>query len=285
MLSGDALFPPHLEVTRHYKIPIIAIQEYIASHTAGPITWDPSAYGDQWLPLWSFDNHPHWPYHQVIGEFLAAVWKLHHDELFSKHDSTSHFVDHYEVPPRMRSHSDVMDRVCLFSKTTVLPVDVSTNAVKFWGDWRVGEDVLGNSKPGWWLDSASGGTASFEIQVRKRRPLISILYLQSYEKMGEFEVFLEGKVDERIKINGLDKESRVSVSVYRVMCIPRSAGDAVDKESADYSFPYCDEDIRDDRNLSDAEYVTMTLKITLLPLAWLSTFTHNKIKILTVQSC
>jgi hypothetical protein len=178
-----------------------------------------------------------------------------------------------------------MDRVCLFSKTTVLPVDVSTNAVKFWGDWRVGEDVLGNSKPGWWLDSASGGTASFEIQVRKRRPLISILYLQSYEKMGEFEVFLEGKVDERIKINGLDKESRVSVSVYRVMCIPRSAGDAVDKESGDYSFPYCDEDIRDDRNLSDAEYVTMTLKITLLPLAWLSTFTHNKIKILTVQSC
>ena len=48
--------------------------------------------------------------------------------------------------------------------------------------WSLGEDVKGNGKPGWWINSPHGGTLTFSLRANATNSVIILSYLTSYSR-------------------------------------------------------------------------------------------------------
>lgn len=94
-------------------------------------------------------------------------------------------------PQRNVTMGSVRDKLCIQPETMLLPTADAAGAWRSSDGWILGEDGAHNQKPGWWLDSHSGGSITFTLQVRKAKPLVGILFLTSYENMGRVEFFLD----------------------------------------------------------------------------------------------
>mmetsp|Transcript_39472 Transcript_39472/g.40219 ORF Transcript_39472/g.40219 Transcript_39472/m.40219 type:complete len:239 (+) Transcript_39472:2-718(+) len=95
--------------------------------------------------------------------------------------------------------------------------------------WKLGEDVPGNNKPGWWIDEREGGKISFKLHLIFPDPVIGIGYLISYEHMGRARVYLDDNKNEGMILDGQDsvidtereKERHVSYTSYKRLCKER----------------------------------------------------------------
>lgn len=85
--------------------------------------------------------------------------------------------------------------------------------------WQFGEDIPGNQKYGFWIDSKYGGRISFTVKVRRIMPVITIGYMESYtDKMGIARAYLDNDYSRVIEINSRSTASHTSQSKSISLC-------------------------------------------------------------------
>ena len=319
MLMGKEMFIPHQDVTRHYLIPVIHIEEYVLwEFRPPPITWNVSFYqsvlpkctttgmlcdwdGKSWKPLWrnSHERHPEWAYHRALGDFISLVWKLQSEKAVrvrkEQGQNMTHIMPKYHLPFKMLNESSSSvstlacganpQTLCLLSSGVVeknLSPEMKRNGDYNSSDgWVKTEDVPG--KLGVWIDNLEGGIINFKVQVRKVQPLIGIVYLRSYNDMGEAEFYLDDDYENRVTINALNTAEKVSISAHQTLCLPNKASFS----TIGVTFPQCNEtgikpsERSNDPHLFTTRWLHAKLKKSKrVPLA-----SHNKFKILAVIAC
>ena len=90
------------------------------------------------------------------------------------------------------------------------------------GNWTLGEDVKGNGKPGWWINSPDGQDASltFSIKANATKGVLLLSYMTSYtEDMGTVEIFADGDASQNVTVNSKRDNRRVSLTETKRLCI------------------------------------------------------------------
>lgn len=269
--------PPHLLVARHYQLPIIAVDQYaetsMAPYLNGSPPWDVELLGDHWWPLWMTTlKHPPWLYQRALAQFLYSVWVAHSERAAA----TAHAkLDPAPLPPPLVNSTHFINHICYETKEDLRPETWSGRYSEN-GGWVNGEDVRG--KPGLWVDNINGATLKFRMLVRLTVPLIGLSYLQSYEKVGIAEIFIEDEEQRRVIVNPRDCNKQISMTVYKALCVKMPP-------AAAYTFPSCEFNKRIEYRDMDARLFSMqTLVIRLTP-ATNHSAVHNKFKVLQVTSC
>jgi hypothetical protein len=308
---------------------------------APPINWDTTLYGKIWQPLWYHGVHPPWPYHQLLSNLLTYVWIYQNDHICedknsississsssssgsnnNKHNSNTHSNTVTDIPspmPELKEYATVMNEFCLDPTDNINPnnildipfyEEIGTN--KSNPKWNIGEDVIGNNKPGWWLDNPKGGNITFRVRLRDINPIIGVGYLQSYEKMGKVRIYIDDLREDAVYIDALDTSQHVSVLGYQRLCkhknsIPNkpsnnnnynNSNNIIEDSSSKTYFPFCEEKVSPKHRYRsekfNREYTAHTLNFELLPSKMSnhksshshSSSHHNKFKIMYIVTC
>ena len=229
-------------VTKYYHIPTIHVEDYIIKDSKlsqmmvnYKINWDKNTYGSEWQSLWNARVHPPWPYHQLLSNLLAYVWYYQNDHICDHvtdnediHKHNKHIPHHHDLPPLMpelKEYATVMNEFCLHPTHNIntndivdIPFYKEVGTNKSSPRWNLGEDVIGNGKPGWWLDNPKGGMITFKVRLRDINPIIGVGYLQSYEKMGKVRIYIDDNKADSVYIDALDTSQHVSVLGYQRLC-------------------------------------------------------------------
>ena len=103
------------------------------------------------------------------------------------------------------SRTDLSIDYCLKTFSSAVPYALKGAFVRTkGGNWTLGEDVKGNGKPGWWINSPDGQGASltFSIKANATKGVLLLSYLTSYsEDMGTVEIFADGGASQSVTVN------------------------------------------------------------------------------------
>ena len=145
------------------------------------------------------------------------------------------------------------------------------------GNWTLGEDVKGNGKPGWWINSPDGQGASltFSIKANATKGVLLLSYLTSYtEDMGTVEIFADDDASQSVTVNSKRDNRRVSLTETKRLCLKNNTSSGI--------IPSCSElevtQIRTSNPIYNIQSHTITIR--LLPRKG-----PNKFKIYSLFSC
>mmetsp|Transcript_26942 Transcript_26942/g.27173 ORF Transcript_26942/g.27173 Transcript_26942/m.27173 type:complete len:605 (+) Transcript_26942:52-1866(+) len=244
--------PVHMNITQYYGIPMLQPEQYVLPRKDIREKDNNNDYVGFFPKL----IHPAWPYHKLIGNFLIAAWKVQYDRLCDenyilktsydplsasppsvsvsvsssseekkKHLFNSMHSKYTLPPPTFKDQLTMFDTFCVHPTESihadnleqyVFYRDSGTNSSS--SNWKLGEDMVGNNKPGWWIDDVSGGNITFRLHMLFPHPVIGLGYLRSYENMGRVRIHVDDQEDETVMINALDSSRRVSVTAYQRLC-------------------------------------------------------------------
>lgn len=107
--------------------------------------------------------------------------------------------------------------------------------------WTFGEDVPGNRKYGWFLDSSTyGGRLTFKVYMKKKDPRIIFSYLESYtHKIAPVYLYLGNDFSRIIVINSFSDKHKSSQTRTVPLCWDDPANSTLsggDDRNNDYSF-------------------------------------------------
>eukprot|EP01036_Dinobryon_divergens_P031826 gene31826-41304_t len=253
----------HQKVTSYYKVPVLSIEHnnYHFSNNAPPFPIPPPPNPLPWtesdphcgktrsyLPLWKYNSHPAWMYHQLVADFLRAAWQFQRNAVCATAAGSSGggggggsikkslpaVVGIRELPPLIPSLNRTEQSaycVSLISKCTPssivnASVHVAINSTSSRSNWVLGEDIKGNRKAGWWIDNPDGGNITFSIDAYELGSVVILSYLSSYTAdMGRVEVYADGDTSqaETISINGRKAQRRASLFEYERLCVTGSS--------------------------------------------------------------
>ena len=258
------IFSGHLDVLKYYQIPTL--------------NYDMSA-SDIFL---IGERHPAWPYHQMIADFMAYVWK----------NEASKACGYQIRPPigRLQHLRQQLTQFCMNPLSLYrakFPRSFHDVNIQSTNDaWKLYEDVAG--KPGWIVESHESSTISFPIKIDQQRHLVhgyavmAVSYLKSYDGMGAAKVYINDDKSRYVILNGSndDPSHHVSLVYSKRLCISRPV--AVTDNST-HIIPFCEDIIEEDALKSDTQrgYEEVTLNIELLP----DNNSRNKFKVIDILSC
>ena len=126
---------------------------------------------------------------------------------------------------------------CLKTFSFVTPYGLKEASVRTEsGNWTLGEDVKGNGKPGWWINSPDGQGASltFSIKANATKGVLLLSYLTSYTKdMGTVEIFADGDASQSVTVNSKRDNRRVSLTETKRLCLENMKSTGI--------IPFCSE--------------------------------------------
>ena len=222
----SSAYRPHAEVLNHYRVPTLAWQT-----AAGHLGVAPAG-----------EVHPAWPWHQLMADWLAYAWaRLAKHACSTRSQLTGAFVG---LPPRKwvpRSASCSRPRSFLLARALPLPDSSVATAtplpktVNSTGNWNFSEDAPG--KLAWWIDSASGGSIVFPVNISNDAPKIGMGFLSSWNpSMGAVQVSVLGDPPGVFAVvNGSNSQGHISIPVYQELCAMRTSKD----DGAAHTMPFC----------------------------------------------
>ena len=98
------------------------------------------------------------------------------------------------------------------------------------GNWTLGEDVKGNGKPGWWINSpdGQGSSLTFSIEANATKGVLLLSYLTSYtEDMGTVEIFADGDASQSVTVNSKRDNRRVSLTETKRLCLKNNTSTGI----------------------------------------------------------
>ena len=103
------------------------------------------------------DAHPQYPYHIVIANFLMKVWTIQVELAIksSNNKYTSIEISSILPPPMHKEKIRITQAACSDIHNVYIGLESNVTWTSISGDWKRGGDMIGNNKPGWWIDSTT----------------------------------------------------------------------------------------------------------------------------------
>ena len=217
-------FWPHSWVARHYALPIPLTRLTVRFSTD--------------------ERHPPWPWHQLIAEQLAFMWRvtecdpappLSEGENSTVEASASALplpikelateraeLEFCTRPLTSMDAGEIFARINKKMDRTTLGVGVSGTS-----EWSLSSDRDAQGqprgRPGWWADTNTSAKISFVVQVNEAHPIVTIAYLTSFERMGRARVFVDGDREGAMVIDANETSGRYSLVRVREVCFDGGA--------------------------------------------------------------
>lgn len=154
---------------------------------------------DIWKPSFQTDyKHPEWQTHQIIADVVANVWGRVWAKSCASHTpvlGTPFPRQTYEKPEDLALFQPCLNILSGYSARQAF--DGKGPKPKINSGWRLFEDRPG--KPGW-IAEQKGSSLSFNLSFGVR-PRLAVVYLRSYEGMGNASLNIDGR--RRAALDGL----------------------------------------------------------------------------------
>lgn len=185
VVYGLLTWPDNLyqsELFEHYDVPMLDLH---------PSNYRSMLHKTSTHPIWHPPGirHPVWQTHQALADMMAGVWDN------SRRSGWAPVDRNKELPEAMNIFAsnfafcaDPLVHLAANSTSGDLLAPQSTDPRKTLKSWRLYEDVAG--KPGW-IATAKGSKIRFPLRLGRSNPTIGIIYLKSYEGLGQARIALK----------------------------------------------------------------------------------------------
>ena len=244
-------------MTSYYKVPVLAIEHNnsifsrrstivtVPRPAPRPLPWtkNDSFCGKEvdFMSVWPLTSwHPSWIQHQLVADFLRVAWTFQRNALCksvisSSNDTTTSIIlpGRQKLPPVMPefNRTGLSIDYCLKTFSSATPHALKEASVHTkGGNWTLGEDVKGNGKPGWWINSpdGQGSSLTFSIKANATKGVLLLSYLTSYtEDMGTVEIFADGDASQSVTVNSKRDNRRVSLTETKRLCLKNNTSTGI----------------------------------------------------------